>query len=310
VDVRPSIRLSALPHSLPLAARLAVARDAGFEGIECEVGDAPAAALRDAADTIGITVHSVHCWENYGKPLSSPDPATRDAGVAATVAAIEAARILGADTMLLIPGVVGPDASYDEVHRRSRDVIRRDILPEAERRGIVLAIENVWNGFLLSPYDCAYYVGGFGSQSVRLYLDVGNIVFGRPEGWIDIAGPLIAKLHLKDLRHRHRLRRYRVVRVGEGDVHWRRVREALARSGFSGWGVMAETEAIQPFVPKHLLGKTRGLARRIGPNPALRLLETALSRRMVADSMRRFRRHIMPGETDLTASDQPLKVLV
>lgn len=271
-----------------------IARDAGFEGIELEVGDGPAGELRQAADAAGIVIHSVHCWENYSKPLTSPEPAVRDAGIAATLATLEAAHVMGAGAILLVPGIVGADATYDEVDRRSRDVIRQAILPEAERRGITIVVENVWNGFLLSPYDCARYIDAFASPGVRLCLDVGNILFGRPEGWIDIAGHCLGGLHLKDLRHWHRLRQYELVRVGEGDIDWRAVRAALARSGFSGWGVMAEAESTQPIWSKRAFSWTRRLAGRTGWNPLLAATERRLSRRYVGDAMRRFRRYVVP----------------
>jgi hexulose-6-phosphate isomerase len=290
VRIRPSIRLSALPRALSFEARFDIARAAGFEGVEVEVGDGPALALREAAEAAGLSIHSVHCWQNYERPLTSPDPAVRDAGIAATLAAMEAAKVMGAGTLLLVPGVVGADASYGEVYARSQDVIRGALLPEAERLGIVIAVENVWNGFLLSPFDCVRYIEAFDSPFVRLYLDVGNIVFGRPEGWIDIAGSCIAKLHLKDLIHWHPHRRYRSVRVGEGDIDWRRVREALARAGFSGWAVMAEAEALQPFLWRKAFRLSRRLA-----NPLFGLAEARLSRRIAMDSMRRFRRYVAPG---------------
>lgn len=286
--VRPSIRLSALPQALPNEARMRIAAEAGFEGVEVEVGDGPAAALRAAADAAGIAIHSVHIWQNYETPLSSPDPAVRDAGIAATLAAMEAAKVMGADTILLVPGVVGPDATYGEVDARSRDAIRQALLPEAERLGIVIAVENVWNGFMLSPFDCVRYIESFGSPFVRLYLDVGNLVFGRPEGWIDIAGHCIAKLHLKDLIHQPR-QRYKSVRVGEGDIDWRRLREALARAGFSGWAVMAEAEMLQPLLRRKALCLSRRLK-----TPLLGFAETRICRRIAADSMRRFRRYVAP----------------
>lgn len=291
MTIRPSLRLSALPRSLPFEARFRMARDAGFEGVEIELGDGPAAALREAADAAGLVVHSVHCWRNYSAPLSSPEPPVRDAGIAAVLETLDAARIVGADSILLVPGVVGADASYGEVDARSRDVIRSAILPEAERLGVVLAVENVWNGFLLSPFDCARYIDAFASPFVRLYLDVGNIVFGRPEGWIDIAGGRIAKLHLKDLRHRHDRKRYRNVRIGEGDIDWPAVRAALARLGFAGWAVIAEAEFVQPFLPRTLFRAARRAGARL---PPAAWAERWLSRRIAVDAIRRFRRYVGP----------------
>ena len=293
MQIRPSIRMDALPASLPFEARFRMARAAGYEGVEIDVADGPAADLRAAADRAGLTIHSVQCLDNYRFPLASPDPAIRDRGVAAALAQLEAARIVGADTILLVPGVVDRDTSYADLWERSQDVIRRELLPVAERTGIVIAIENVWNGFLLSPFDCARYIEGFGSPFVRLYLDVGNIIFGRPEGWIEITAPYIAKLHLKDLLH-WRQHGCRVARIGEGQIDWPRVRAALDGADYSGWAVLAEAELAQPGPARIAFAAARALASKFGSNPVSRLIETRLSRRLIADALRRFRYHVMP----------------
>ena len=96
--IRPSIRLVILPAALSLRERFELAAEAGFEGIELEVGSGPAAEIRDAADRSGLIVHSVHCRANYAFPLSSGDPAILAAGIKATIEAIRVARQLGADT--------------------------------------------------------------------------------------------------------------------------------------------------------------------------------------------------------------------
>lgn len=295
MPIRPSIRLSSLPCMVPYEARFAMARAAGYEGIEVDVGDGPAAELRAAAALAGVAIHSVHDWENYRKPLTSADPEERAAGIASTLAAMEAAHAMGAETFLLIPGRVDGEATYGEVYARSQDEIRRHLLPAAERLGIVIGIENVWNGFLLSPFDCARYISEFDSPHVRLYLDVGNIVFGRPEGWIDIAAPYVSNLHLKDLLHWGDQRRYRPARIGEGHIDWPRLRAALARAGFSGWAVMAEAEMVQPRIARFVFQLNRTMATRLGPNPLFRMIDTCLSRRLIADAMRRFRRYVVPS---------------
>ena len=300
MQIRPSIRMDALPYSLPVAARFGMARAAGYEGVEIDLADGPAPALREAADRAGVTIHSVQCLDNYRFPLSSPDPAVRDRGVAAALAQLEAARIVGADTILLVPGVVDRDTSYGELYARSQEVIRRELLPVAERTGIVIAIENVWNGFLLSPYDCARYIEAFGSPFVRLYLDVGNIAFGRPEGWIDINAAHIAKLHLKDILHwpRHSIR---VARIGEGQIEWPRVRAALQRAEYSGWAVLSEIELAQPRPARLAFTAARAMGSKFGNNPASRLVETRLSRGLITDAMRRFRYHVMPAAAPASA---------
>lgn len=302
MHIRPSVRLTALPEALPFEERFALARAAGFEGVELEAGAGPAAEIRAAADSAGIIVHSVHCTANYRLPLSSGDPAERDAGIAATLAAIEAAAIMGADTVLLIPGMVNAETSYSDAYRRSREVIGRDILPAAERHKITLAIENVWSGFLLSPMEFARFIDSFGSPFVRLYLDVGNIIFGHPEGWIDIAGERIVKLHLKDFRFEGDLGYFGSRRVGEGDIHWRKVRDALQRIDFAGWAVLAEIEKLQPRAARQAFKAARLFSSQLGPNPLCGFVETQISRRLIADAMRRFQRYVEPGGARASAA--------
>lgn len=296
MTVRPSVRLTTLPAFRSHDERFRLAAAAGFEGVELEAGSGRAAEIRDAAGRSGIVVHSVHTLANWARPLSSPDPAVRDAGIRATVEAIEEARFLGADTMQLVPGRVQADTSYREAHDRSRAVIRSDILPVAERLGIVLGVENVWNGFLLDPVEYVRYADSFQSAFVRLYLDVGNVIFGRPEDWIEIAGERIVKLHLKDFRFREQEGWFRYEKIGDGDIDWRKVRAALDRIGFSGWGTFAQAENIQGPVAAQIY------CRLANPPPLLRALPGArallgaansfLARRLLDDVMRRHRRHI------------------
>jgi len=293
--IRPSIRLSSLPVMIPFEARFAMARAAGYEGIEIDVGDGAPEELRAAAESTRMPIHSVHDWENYRQPLTSPDPEVRAAAVASTLAAMEAAKAMGAETFLLVLGMVDEGTTYAEVHERSQEAIRRHLLPAAERLDIIIGIENVWNGFLLSPFDCARYIAEFDSAHLRFYLDVGNIVFGRPEGWIDITAPYIGSLHLKDLLHWEYHRRYRVTRIGDGHVDWPRVRAALVRADFSGWAVLAEAEAVRPWLSLVVFRINRYMAGRLGPNPLFRAIDNFLSRRLIVDAMRRFRRYVVPS---------------
>ena len=174
-------------------------------------------------------------------------------------------------------------------------MISREILPVARDHGIVLAVENVWNGFLLGPIDFAHYLDGFDSPWVRACLDVGNVMFGRPEGWIDILGDRICKLHLKDLRLRLGKGRFRRAKIGSGDVDWTKVRAALARSGYSGWAVLAEPdEALAPAARQIYLRtvRRRTLAPFSALNPLLGPVQTRLARRLLNDVIDRFQRHI------------------
>ena len=296
--IRPSIRLSALPRSGSLYDRFRLAAEAGFEGLELSVDDGPPDLLGEAAERAGLVIHSVHCLTNYSAPLSSGDPEVLARGIDATLAALETARRLGADTLLLVPAKVGEGTNYGDAWRRSREVIRRDILPAATEKNVVLGIENVWNGFLLGPMEYADYVTSFDSPFVRPYLDVGNIMFGRPEDWIDIAGAAIVKLHLKDFACQGGGLggRFGITRIGEGSISWPQVRAALDRISFSGWGTLAEPDLI----PGRHVGRFYYLARRaaeeLAPLPGATALfgpiQYVLARRLLRDVMLRFRRYI------------------
>jgi L-ribulose-5-phosphate 3-epimerase len=294
--VRPSVRLTTLPTSRSYAERFRLAAKAGFEGVELEAGYGNPGDIRDAADQAGIVVHSVHTIANWRQPLTSPDPAVRAAGIGATIAALEEAHVLGADTLQLIPGRVQADTSYSQAYDRSQTVIRDEILPVARQLGIVLGIENVWNGFLLGPLEYVRYTDAFESPLVRPYLDVGNVIFGRPEDWIEIAGARIVKLHLKDFRFQEHRGRFRYMKIGDGDIDWPNVRAALDRVGFSGWGTFAQAEHIQGRIaalvhraaasPPSPLRNVPGATRIVGA------VNAVLARRLLDDVMVRYRRHV------------------
>jgi sugar phosphate isomerase/epimerase len=46
----------------------------------------------------------------------------------------------------------------------------------AEKQGIKVLIENVWNTFLISAYDMARFIDEVGSPWVQVHFDIGNMV--------------------------------------------------------------------------------------------------------------------------------------
>ena len=105
-------------------------------------------------------------------------------------------------TVLLVPAVVNKDIGYRDAWERSQQQIRK-MIPLAAELKVVIAIEEVWNHFLLSPIEFARYVDDFKSPWVKAYFDVGNVVlFSFPQDWIRILGPRIVKVHLKDFSFR------------------------------------------------------------------------------------------------------------
>ena len=152
------------------------------------------------------------------------------------------AKLWGADAALLVPAVVNPETSYQEAWTRSQSVIRERILPLAAELKVVVAVEEVWNKFLLSPLEFARYVDDFASPWLKAYLDVGNMLFyGYPQDWIRTLGPRIAKVHLKDFQFDHANERLYWKNLGEGDVDWIEVRKAFSDIGYDGW-VTTEVE--------------------------------------------------------------------
>lgn len=230
-DWRKAVTWGMLPADLQPAERMALARACGFDGIEMPpVTVDEATALRRAADDAGVELHSV-IYGGWGSPLSSSDPAVVERGLSEVEAALRAARAYGATAVLLVPAVVNEGTRYADAYDRSQANVAK-LLPVAAETGVVIAIEDVWNNFLLSPLEFARYVDEFESPWVRAYFDVANVVaFGWPEDWILTLGERIVKVHLKDFRRADRS--WPALR--EGDVNWPRVRAALIEVGYEGY---------------------------------------------------------------------------
>ena len=235
---RKAVLVSMLPKELSYADRFKLAVDSGFAGIEMRtVPDAKEAEeIRDASARTGLRIHSVMNAEHWNSPLSSADPAVVDKSVAGMETSLRNAKLWGADTVLLVPAVVNPQTSYQDAWTRSQKVIRERILPLAQELKVVVAVEEVWNKFLLSPLEFARYVDEFGSPWVKAYFDVGNVVFyGYPQDWVRALGPRIVKVHLKDFQLDRPGGRFNWKNLGEGDIDWVEVRRAFGDIGYDGW---------------------------------------------------------------------------
>lgn len=239
LPIKKGILLGMLPKELSVEERFRMAREAGFDEMECPtVRDmAEAQEILDASRTTGLRVHSVMNSDHWKYPLSSGDPAEVSRSVECMEASLRNARLWGADTVLLVPAVVNPETSYSEAYRRSQKEIRK-LLPLAKELGVVIAVENVWNKFLLSPLEFARYVDEFESPWLHAYFDVGNVVlFGYPQDWIRTLGKRIVKVHFKDFLFRRDAdsgqRIAEFVALREGEVDWPAVYTALKETGFS-----------------------------------------------------------------------------
>ena len=213
----------------------------GFDGVEL---DAPSTLNKDevlkARDETGLPIHGVVDSAPWKDTLSHPDPAVRASGVAALEQALRDAKLYGASTVLLVPAVVSKDVSYADAYTRSQAEIKK-VLPLAGELGIKIALENVWNNFLLSPLEEARYIDEFQSPHIGAYFDVGNVLrYGWPEQWIRVLGKRILKVDVKEFSIKKMgdegLWKGFQVELLQGDCDWPAVMKALREVGYEGWG--------------------------------------------------------------------------
>ena len=227
-----------LPKKLSIADRFKLAADAGFDAVEGYTTEDPKVAeeIKNAADNNKIRITSVMNQAHWDSPLSSSDPAAIKKSMDGMKTSLHNAKLWGAESVLLVPGVVNPKTSYKEAWDRSQKHIR-ELIPVAEELKVVIAVEEVWNKFLLSPLEFASYVDSFKSPWVKAYFDVGNVVlYGYPQDWIRTLGKRIAKVHLKDFKMGKGWSPItaQFVNLGEGDIDWAEVRAAIGEIGYTG----------------------------------------------------------------------------
>jgi len=236
--IHKSVLISMLPDRPTYSERFTIAREAGFDAIEMQTirkAD-EAAEIRAASAQTGLRIHSVMNMDHWEFPLSSADPEVVNRSVAGMEASLRNAADWGADAVLLVPAVVNPATSYRQAWDRSQRVIRERLLPLAAKLKVIIAVEEVWNKFLLSPIEFARYVDEFDSPWLKAYFDVGNVVFyGYPQDWIRTLGARIVKIHLKDFQLDRPNGRFAWKNLGDGDIDWPEVRRALEAINYRGY---------------------------------------------------------------------------
>jgi hexulose-6-phosphate isomerase len=215
-------------------------KEAGFDGVEMNSpSNIKNEEVVEACKATGIGIAAVVDSAHWRDTLSDPDPKKREAGLEGLKTAMRDCKALGGTSVLLVPAVVNKNVSYAEAYTRSQEEIRK-ALPLAEELGVKIAIENVWNHFLLSPLEAARYVDEFNSPWVGWHFDVGNVVnYGWPEQWVRILNKRIVKIHVKEFsrgkRDKEGLWKGFSVELLEGDCDWPAVMKALDEVGYRGW---------------------------------------------------------------------------
>ncbi len=232
-QLKKSLYYNMFPEELSVLERFQAAKEMGYDGIEIPTleNQQKVEEFKEAAAQSGIEIHSIMNQRHWQYPLSSADPSVVDMSIEGMEMSLQNAKALGADVVLLVPAVVNAETMYRDAYVRSQNNIRR-LLPLAEELGIIIAIENVWNKFLLSPLEFRRYIEEMDSPYFRAYFDVGNIVlYGYPQDWIRTLNELIVRVHIKGFNEINKS----FVNLRDGTIDWPEVRRALSDIGYSGF---------------------------------------------------------------------------
>lgn len=262
----------AFAAGVPLAEAARLARMAGFAGFEPalgEVGELSLAAdqtacrsLGEAIRGAGMEIVSLGTRLFRETPFTAPEAGDRARAYERAVAALDRARWLGARVLVVAAGVVGewnaprPAVRYEDALLYAYNALRA-LAYEGEARNVMIAVENGWDRFLLSPVEMRELIDHVNSAWIRVSLSVGHaLAFGYPQDWIATLGSRIVCVRAWD---------YRLASgtpaglcpPGDGDVDWSAVVAALRGVHYGGPVIYAgpgEPAEISRRLDRVLLG--------------------------------------------------------
>lgn len=227
------------------------AKKAGYDGVEPVMSEngylnpstpeKDILAMRRMAEDMGLEIPSVGVWSLWENNLVSDSPAIREKAFGIVEKQIEAAHLLGADTILVVPGYVGCSFAskpekirYDVAYARSQEALAK-LAPQAAAAKVAIGIENVWNRFLLSPLETARFLDEIGSPWVGHVSGRGQCgVPGLPRA----VGRASGKAHQKAAYVRLPVRPGGIgafVDLFAGDVDFPAVAKAIAAIGYDDY---------------------------------------------------------------------------
>lgn len=249
--MKKGFSLFSFTEDADLSSKFSLVKRAGYDGVEPVMSEKGYLNQRSTEGEIlgvgrlaadcGLEIPSVGVWSLWENNLVSDDLRIREKARDIVKKQIEIAALLGADTILVVPGYVGCDFAsrperirYDIAYDRCVEALM-SLASEAERSDVHIGIENVWNRFLLSPLEVRNLIRQVGSTHVGVYLDVGNVIYnGYPEDWIRILGTCIKKIHLSDYR-REQAGLGAFVDLLAGDVDFPEMAKALREIGYDDY---------------------------------------------------------------------------
>jgi hexulose-6-phosphate isomerase len=233
--------------ALSLADRLSLAGEAGFDGVDLDqAGNHTPEEARDAVRKSRVFVHNAINHAHWQQRLTSSKEEERAQGRANIEHCIRVSHAAGGNGVLIVVGRA-TDGPPEVVEERCRQEIKQ-LIPLAASLGQPILIENVWNQMFYDhledpapPEQTAdrfvQFIDSFHSPWVGMYYDIGNHwKYGRPGEWIRALGHRCVKLDVKGFSRAQN----DFTDIGEGDLPWSEVREALDEIGFAGWAT-AET---------------------------------------------------------------------
>lgn len=238
------------------------AKAAGFDAIELCIAESGVLTvtstleecrrLRAEVEAAGVAMHTMACGMSWGCSPTHSEASIRRKAIDLHHAALQRAAWLGCKSMLYVPGAVAipwdssyPFVPYLDAVRWAREAAG-ELAKTAEKVGVELCIENVWNGMFYSPIEFRDFIDSIGSASVGAYFDAGNCMGQHqyPPHWVEILGSRIRRVHVKDFKRS----------VGnldgfcdllEGDQPWPQTIKALKAIGYTG----TVTAEMIPFAP-------------------------------------------------------------
>ncbi len=244
--------LGGFEGSKPVEQALKEVKEMGLDGMEMTFGAGEFSPgitrsrcieIRKCAAELGLKIATCATGNYWNLSLAAPSSSARKKAVNFTRDYIRAAGWVGARTCLVVPGAVfvpwdekQPVIPYAKVWELSTAAIR-SLLPEASEAGVIMGIENVWNGFLADPVAMRTFIDQFENRYVGVYFDIANcLINGFPEHWIEILGKRIAAVHIKNFKRQDCAGGLHGFgdNLLEGDVDFRAVIRALKKMGYRG----------------------------------------------------------------------------
>ena len=256
-DIQMKLAFSLMLKDDPAGPKLLEAiRAAGFDGVEPTFGlegslpnfadsRTTSQRLRQTVAGLSLSISSMRGGPGFWPTFACDDASKRRSAVGLAEKAFESLKIIGGDTLLIVPGQWEAHQKYSDVWKNAVETAKR-IGEAADRAGINVGLENVENKFLLSPREWMQFLDEVGHPRVKMYFDVGNVVYmrqGHPEQWIrELGRKYITRIHFKDA-----LIGGPIQYLLEGAVNWPAVTSAMREIGYDDWvGIELNLPAHHP----------------------------------------------------------------